>query len=210
MISLMLLSYISCYYQLLLLSLFLVIMFLYALLIMHIYVLIYIHRGQHRNAMDLCMKAGDLLPSPSHFLYVCVGLSTQYEDKSTDAVRYIRAAKELLGAESYTDSLPFLGLSMTEVDIDHHWLRALSVNGEFDACVDAGLHMMTLPQPELGGATILAFSFVNWSVDKIADVNRYGEEEVSGGRLTLPQNSLLYDEVRVYFSPLTSNVVSGE
>ena len=160
-----------------------------------------LRRGQHLNAIDLCMKAGSLLSSSSHVVYGCLGVASQYLNRNMDAVRYFRASRELLRARTYVDPLPFIGMSMNAGDVEFNLLQALNVNGEFDACTDAGLEMMGLPKPALGGATILAFSFVDWSVDKIVEINNYGKEESSAGRLTLPKKTRLYDEVSVNTFP---------
>ena len=152
-------------------------------------------RGDHQNAIDLCMKGGSLLPSSSHLVYGCVGVASQYANKNADAVRYFRASRDLLRIESYSDPLPFIGFTMGIKDVEFNLLQALNTNGEHDTCTDMALDMLKLPKPALGGASMLAFSFVDWSPEMVAKVNQYGKEESSAGRMRLPKKVKLHDEV---------------
>lgn len=136
-----------------------------------------------------------MLPSSSHVIYGCLGVSSQYVNNNAEAVRYFRASRELLRMESYRDPLPFIGMTMALIDVEYNLLQALYVNGEYDVCTDTALEMLKLPKPALGGATVLVFSFVDWSADMIAKVNAYGKDESSAGRLLLPKKTKLHDEV---------------
>ena len=147
-------------------------------------------RGEHAKSFQYCSFVSKIQRQNKAAL-CCVGVSGIYLNMENETINALENALTIPSSKDH------LGIFVVDDDtLQNNLLSALKAFERYDECSLKASEFIHLPSLLRGGALLLIFSTVNWSVDRIKDVMDIERIATASGHLFLPSSRTLASEIK--------------
>lgn len=170
-------------------------------------------RGNYQQSFQICTEALPLAPEAS-LLHVCIGVSAMYlPQQGGRAIQAFQRAVQLMHSKTSTllidrSRLPTAGLitpngeihsvvfSVARDTVEGNLMQAYRIHQQPVQCLQWCTQLYDLPPVAYGGAYILVLALVDWSPERLPQLDALEQTLRARGQLQLPPQRSLQAEIR--------------
>lgn len=154
------------------------------------------YRRDYESAYNYCSSASSLDPDSSIALHL-LGVVTMYvEGRKVEAVNTLIKSWQLQRQRIHKSNSQSYLFTQSKETTELNLLRVLNTEGYYKECVDISQVILDTPSLDQGGAYIIIFATVDWSLHSEKGLHNLEMILIEGGALKLEKGRTFLGEVR--------------